>query len=753
MRGRAILLFLFGLFLATTGCNRANAPIEKAALLQQQGEPAKALVIYQEQLTKARPDDRLTQARILVSIGECLSQLSRVPEAYSAYQQAIELDPSNKQAHYRLGEVYLQAGEVERANEEANFLLKNSGSTADAFTILGAAAEAAGKEAIARDAFEQVLKQDPGRMKVALDLADLYNRAGNVPKARDVLETAAAAQPKSALSWLTLGRLEEQEGNVQGAEEAYRRAVEVENSAETNLRLAQFFERSARVVDAKSILQRVDGMRPDQPTAFGDFFMASGDSAHANDGYLAALTNTPRSKATSSKLTRRALITRLIESDLARSATEQRSDHDAAIASARQHMMAYGAELEEPERILLQAETALADDDLVQASVLSTNALDKAPKSASARYISGVVRYRSSDLASARGEWQRALDIDDSFVPARLALADDAVREGDFAAAQDLILPVVRQEPSNVQALVIFARVLIANKAYDSARNIAVRLQALAPRSPYPHVLRGEAALEMRNYAVALIEFQQAVLLDTHSKEAVDGLARVYSVAKVTRPMLLNMENMGLASPPSATLLEIAGRNFINIKLYKDAERCLRESLSVDPTRLSAAEWLARLQMQNGDVASASRSAASVHEFSPMLAGVAAEQQHDLQSAIGNYERAVRAGDPTGVAANNLAWILAQQNRELDRAISLANKARELQPDNPAVLDTVGFVHLARREYTEAINVLEHAQQLASLKGYSEQAVLSEVRHHLSVAYLRTGQTDRAQLIKSLPAR
>jgi len=243
------------------------------------------------------------------------------------------------------------------------------------------------------------------------------------------------------------------------------------------------------------------------------------------------------------------------------------------------------------------------------------------------------------------------------------------------------------------------------------------------------------------------------VLLDAHSKEAIDGLARVYGVAKITRPMLLNMENMGLASPPSAILLEIAGRNFINIGLYKDAERCLRESLSVDSTRRSAAEWLARLQAQNGDVVSASKNAAVVNEFSPMLAGVAAEQQHDLAAAIDSYDKAVRGGDPTGVAANNLAWILAQQNRELDRALNLANKARELQPDNPAVLDTLGFVRLARREYTDAITVLEHAQQLATLKGYTEQAVLSEVRHHLSVAYLRTGQTDRAQLIKALPTR
>jgi tetratricopeptide (TPR) repeat protein len=748
VRVRVSVFLLVLIFVASLGCNRADRPLDTAARLEKTKQYEKALSVYQEQFTKAPSSDRRLQSQLLTHVGECLSSLSRVPEAYGAYLQALELDPDNNQAHYRLGEIYLLAGEVERANEEASYLLNNSGNSADAFAILGAAAEAAGKDGTARQAFEQVMRQDPGRVKVALDLADLYNRAGNVSRSREVLLNVATAQPNSSLPWLTLARLEEQEGNIKPAEEAYKHAVSIENTPETNLRLAQFYERSARIPDARTVLHRVDGMRPEQPTASADFYMSSGDMAKANDGYLSALQVAPRSKVASAQLTRRELIARLIESDLAKATNDQRDRRSAAITTAREHMLAYGGELDQADRLLLQTEIALADDDLVQAAVHSNDAIVKAPKSAAAHYLSGVVRHRSSDTASARSEWQQSIDLDSSFVPARLALAEDSIRENDFSGAQELILPVIRQEPSNLQGLVLFARTLIAEKSYDSARNIALRVQALAPRSPYPHILRGESALAAKNYSQALIEFQEAVLLDTRSKDAIDGLARVYSVAQVTRPMLLKMERMGLASPPSAILLEIAGRNFINIRLYKDAERCLRESLAIDPSRHSAAEWLARLQAQEGDLASASHSVANVHEFSPMIAGVEAEQQHDLNAAADSYDKAVRSGDPTGVAANNLAWILAQQNRELDRALGLANKARELQPDNPAVLDTVGFVHLARREYTDAITVLEHAQEIASFKGYSDQAVLSEVRHHLSVAYLRTGQTERAQLMQ-----
>jgi tetratricopeptide (TPR) repeat protein len=750
VRGRVYLLLLIAIFVVNTGCNRTGALLEKAARFQKQGDPAKALAIYQAQLAKSRLADHKFRSQLQYDIGECLSQLARVPEAYGSYVQAVESDSQNLKAHFRLGEIYLMAGELERLSDEANFLIKNGGDAADAFSLIGAAAQASNKDDVAREAFERVLKLEPTRVKIALDLADLYNRAGNTAKSREVLKQVAVNRPDSSLPWLTLGRLEEQEGNIKDAEEAYLRAVSVENTPDTNLRLAQFYERSARVVDARSVLHRVDTMRPNQPPASADFQLAAGETSKANDGYLSALQGAPRTiKDPWLKLTHQELIARLIESDLAKSDVDRSDQRNNAIADARQHLNHYGAELGDAERSLLEAEFALANDDLVQASIHAAKALQAAPQSAAAHYVSAIVRYRSSDAASARSEWQQAIDIDGAFVPARIALAEDSIREGDFSGAGELILPVVRQEPSNIQALVIFARALTASRSFDSAQNITSRIQALAPRSPYPHILRGEAALNQRNFATALIEFQEAVLLDTHSKDAIDGLTRVYAVAPITRSMLLKMERMGLAAPSSATLLEIAGRNFINIHRYEDAERCLRESLLIDPSRHSAVEWLARIQAQNGDLTSASRSVAKVQEFSPMLAGVEAEQQHDLAAAIDHYDRAVRSGDTTGVAANNLAWIFAQQNRELDRALDLANKARELQPENPAVLDTLGLVHLVRREYTDAITVLEHAQKIASVKTYPDQDVLAEVCHHLAEAYLRTGQTKRAALVNT----
>jgi tetratricopeptide (TPR) repeat protein len=190
--------------------------------------------------------------------------------------------------------------------------------------------------------------------------------------------------------------------------------------------------------------------------------------------------------------------------------------------------------------------------------------------------------------------------------------------------------------------------------------------------------------------------------------------------------------------------MELTGRLFAEHGWTQDAIRCLRRACEMDPGRGSAAEAMAKLLARHGQMVAAADSATRVSEFATLLAGVKAEQKHDLGAAVRNYEAAVHGGDNSGISANNLAWIYAHEGRELERALALAKQARELAPEDPAVLDTLGVVHLARREYSKAVGVLELARALAHLQGQNSADVLVEIRRHLSEAYLRAGQTEQA---------
>ena len=154
---------------------------------------------------------------------------------------------------------------------------------------------------------------------------------------------------------------------------------------------------------------------------------------------------------------------------------------------------------------------------------------------------------------------------------------------------------------------------------------------------------------------------------------------------------------------------------------------------------------MATTYLANGNREGAKDAVARLNSTSAhLMAGMRATQRHDLAAAFRSYEEAVHAGEPSGVAANNLAWLYAQQGTSLDRALQLATSARNLDPQNPAFLDTLGMVHIKRHEYSRAVEILSKAVQVAQLHGIPEAARLTEFRNHLKEAYRLSGQNEAA---------
>jgi Flp pilus assembly protein TadD len=88
-----------------------------------------------------------------------------------------------------------------------------------------------------------------------------------------------------------------------------------------------------------------------------------------------------------------------------------------------------------------------------------------------------------------------------------------------------------------------------------------------------------------------------------------------------------------------------------------------------------------------------------------------------------------------GVAANNLAWIYAENSGNMDLALRLAQTARTALPNQPEVHDTLGWVYVKRNELPLAIASLRRSLDL-------DPANL-EASYHLGLAYEMKG--DRAE--------
>lgn len=106
--------------------------------------------------------------------------------------------------------------------------------------------------------------------------------------------------------------------------------------------------------------------------------------------------------------------------------------------------------------------------------------------------------------------------------------------------------------------------------------------------------------------------------------------------------------------------------------------------------------------------------------------------------------RQILADEPDHVdALNALGYLLADQTNRYDEALVLIEKAMAMQPDQPAIIDSHGWVLLKLGRHKEALRVLKRAFDLQRD---------AEIAAHLGEALLVNGQPNEARSIIRLGA-
>jgi Flp pilus assembly protein TadD len=127
-----------------------------------------------------------------------------------------------------------------------------------------------------------------------------------------------------------------------------------------------------------------------------------------------------------------------------------------------------------------------------------------------------------------------------------------------------------------------------------------------------------------------------------------------------------------------------------------------------------------------------------------MLLGTIYDMQKKFDLAEKHYRAALEIKPDFAPAANNLAFLLAGQNKDMEEALTLAQKAKELLPDDASIMDTLGWVYYKKGLYDSAIS--EFRDSMAKLPRNPV------VRYHLGLAYLKKGNKAgaREQLSRAL---
>lgn len=105
-----------------------------------------------------------------------------------------------------------------------------------------------------------------------------------------------------------------------------------------------------------------------------------------------------------------------------------------------------------------------------------------------------------------------------------------------------------------------------------------------------------------------------------------------------------------------------------------------------------------------------------------MLGNLYFERGH-YEGAISSYVQAIALDSTNAAAFNNLAWVYAELNTNLDVALALSKRSLELSEDNPVYLDTLAEVYFKRKEYLRALTFIRRAveQNPPNIEYYRER--------------------------------
>jgi tetratricopeptide (TPR) repeat protein len=217
-----------------------------------------------------------------------------------------------------------------------------------------------------------------------------------------------------------------------------------------------------------------------------------------------------------------------------------------------------------------------------------------------------------------------------------------------------------------------YAEFLVARQQTQRAVARVQQFVDANPNNAQGHVTLGNLEFDSKNNNAAQVEFARAIQIDPKNVQGYLRLGEVYQAENQTDAAIEQYQKALDLQPKSAPLITLLGNVYL--------------------------------------------------------------EKNDLETARKYYARALEA-DPNFAAANaNMAWVDAQEGKDLDVALGMAQKAKSLMPELPSITDTLAWVMYKRGNYSGAIPLLQDC-----VKQTPDSA---QFHYHLGLALIADGQKD-----------
>jgi tetratricopeptide (TPR) repeat protein len=389
-----------------------------------------------------------------------------------------------------------------------------------------------------------------------------------------------------------------------------------------------------------------------------------------------------------------------------------------------------------------KARMLLADGAVSDALVQAREGVKADPTLPSTHYTVGLAALADRKFDEAEKAFEEVTRLTPRAAGAQLQLSRLRLARGETAGALSAARDAAQQRPDSPEAAILVSRSLRAQG--DAAKAWAELSSKVAshPTSTPLHIEMGWVALERKQYDAAKKSFGEALRQVPNALEPKSGLIATHLAAGDVQKARSQVDAWRKAAPANKSLDVLAARVELAAGKPADAERILQSVIASDASHLEAYELLGRLYVVQKQLDKAIQQYEAIAERSQSpsgprtMVGMLYESRGDRARAKASYESILAKDARAGIAANNLAWIYAQEDR-LDDALRLARVAKEELRRRPEGEDTFGWVQLRKGAFGDAI---------ASFSRAVERNPNNPVYHyHLGLAYLQSGDKRRGR--------
>jgi len=636
-----------------------------------------------------------TNERAIERMGASYHNLGDFRRAFPFLMKARQTNPDDMGVTMKLAAIYLLASRLDDARELAGIILEKDPANLEALQVVAVAARRQNEIAEAAAGFEAARPALEGRAGYHISLAELSLKTRDFTKAEAQLKDALERDAKSVQAHLMLANVYRAKGDRDAALSELKTAVAIEPvTGGARLHLVDFYAGSNDYAKAKEVL----------------------NSAKEGDGdYLAA---------------RR----RLAEAAF----IEGKTDDSLAILGD-----IFKKAPSDVEGHLIRGRIYLTKRQTTEAIQDFQSALKADAKMAPARYWLAIAYHQSGNIQQAKAELTQALEMAPRMTDAALLLAQMNLEAGNAAAAADSMEKVIKAQPKVVQAYVLLGTAQLSRRQPAAALQTFRTMQAIVPKDARAPYLTGVALQALGQKAEAAREFERALTMKpTFVDPLIALLGQLTADGQAGVALERVRKQIGVAGNTARLQFLLASTHRLR-KENAQAEAAYTKALELDQAFVPAYVALGQMYLasQDDQKALAKFEQAIAVNANDVISRMTIAQIHlnrgDHAKAKAAYEHILAAKPRFAPAANNLAWILAQNGSDKERALQLAQIAKEGAPDDPFVSDTLGWILHQRGVHERAWTLIKDSA--------AKQPGNPEIQYHAGVLAQKMGQPEVAK--------